>query len=79
MTTPSKLLVQEARHLASRVKAVAKERRALRYEQRMFRRRIEKDLQAMLKLQKTWTGEKPVNPFMAVAVALDALLANDGS
>lgn len=72
--TPSKMLVQESKHLADRIKAVAKERNDLRYRQKMFRRRIEKDLASMIALRKTWNRSKPTNPFHAVAVALNALM-----
>ncbi len=75
MTTSSKLMVQEARHLVVRVKAVVKERGALRYEQKMFHLRIEKEIALMLELRKTWDPSKPTNPYMAKAAALNDLLA----
>lgn len=70
----SRLVVKETIRLAARVTVILEERNALRYDRKMFRRRIEKDLVSMLELRKTWKPGNPQNPYHAVAVALNALL-----
>ena len=69
----------EAKRLAAEVAAMRSERNMLRYRRKLLHRRLRNDLAAMVMLQKTWTPDNPINPYTAVAIALDALLVTEGA
>ena len=69
----------DAKQLAAQARALRAERDMLRYKRKLLLWRLRNNLGHMLALQKTWTPANPINPYTAVAIALDALLVNEGA